>query len=382
MAFAQVKKDVHYTSKLQKKAYLSAQKFIGTAKSKMDLYFSGRGRLKIDTLIIDEKGRAIHLYLNRFLAEAPLRNEMVQNLKTAFSLQLPASLKKYDINIYSENIELNNYIPNIYRNNIVETDKSRMPQTNNIRPIRKNLVNPLKPFQITNGLNNSNIALWGSHGYYYESSLDRWAWQRARLFTTVEDLGPTSFVLPFLIPMLNNSGAFVMTPRERDTQTYEVIIDNDVANKFTKYPDFLEQTKPNTAFAYSGNIAENENPFRKGTYLFGKAAAKDSIVWVPDFPESGNYMVYIAYGYVKEASELKYRIYYDGGYQEYLVDQKIGHGTWIPLGNHYFKKGVGQTSGKVVLYIEKGQTLSIDAIRFGGGMGKASQAGGVAGYGG
>ena len=36
-----------------------------------------------------------------------------------------------------------------------------------------------------------------------------------------------SFVLPYLVPMLENAGAYVMLPRERDTQINEVIVDND-----------------------------------------------------------------------------------------------------------------------------------------------------------
>ena len=74
---------------------------------------------------------------------------------------------------------------------------------------------------------NRHIALWQSHGWYYEPKLDRWEWQRARIFQTVEDLYTQSYVLPFLVPMLENAGANVLLPRERDCQTAEVIVDND-----------------------------------------------------------------------------------------------------------------------------------------------------------
>ena len=33
-----------------------------------------------------------------------------------------------------------------------------------------------------------------SHGWYYEPKLDRWEWQRARIFQTVEDLYTQSYV--------------------------------------------------------------------------------------------------------------------------------------------------------------------------------------------
>ncbi len=69
--------------------------------------------------------------------------------------------------------------------------------------------------------------MWPSHGWYYNNKMERWEWQRPRLFQTVEDLLPMSFTIPYIIPMLENAGANVFTPRERDTQTNEVIVDND-----------------------------------------------------------------------------------------------------------------------------------------------------------
>ena len=58
-----------------------------------------------------------------------------------------------------------------------------------------------------------------------EPKLDRWEWQRAYL--PDQDLYTQSYVLPFLVPMLENAGANVLLPRERDCQTAEVIVDND-----------------------------------------------------------------------------------------------------------------------------------------------------------
>ena len=95
-------------------------------------------------------------------------------------------------------------------------------------PLTKPLVTPISiPYTPTNGLSNRHIAMWQSHGFYYESKLTRWEWQRARIFQTVEDLYTQSYVLPFLVPMLENAGANVLLPRERDCNTQEVIVDND-----------------------------------------------------------------------------------------------------------------------------------------------------------
>ena len=90
------------------------------------------------------------------------------------------------------------------------------------------------------GLSNRHIAMWQSHGRYYEAKLDRWEWQRCRLLQTVEDLYTQSYVLPFLVPMLEQAGANVLIPRERDWNSFEAIVDND-GNSFqpkAKYSEY------------------------------------------------------------------------------------------------------------------------------------------------
>ena len=41
--------------------------------------------------------------------------------------------------------------------------------------------------------------------------------------------------MPYVIPMLQNAGAIVFTPRERDWQRNEIVIDNDDAVKSVYY---------------------------------------------------------------------------------------------------------------------------------------------------
>ena len=47
------------------------------------------------------------------------------------------------------------------------------------------------------------------------------------LFGTTEDLYTQTIVIPYLLPMLENAGAVVISPRERNWQKQEVIVDND-----------------------------------------------------------------------------------------------------------------------------------------------------------
>ena len=48
-----------------------------------------------------------------------------------------------------------------------------------------------------------------------------------KLFQITEDTHTMSYILPYVVPMLENAGAYVMLPRERDINRNEVIVDND-----------------------------------------------------------------------------------------------------------------------------------------------------------
>ena len=61
-------------------------------------------------------------------------------------------------------------------------------------------------------LTERNIALWPSHGMYYNADRDEWIWQRATLWTTVEDLYSQEYV-KLIRRMLENAGATVHMPR-------------------------------------------------------------------------------------------------------------------------------------------------------------------------
>ena len=89
------------------------------------------------------------------------------------------------------------------------------------------VVNLSSPHRPAKGLYNRHIALWSSHGRYYNQEKDKWLWQRPNLFCTNEDLFTQTIVTPYLIPILERAGANVFTPRERDWQPNEVVVDND-----------------------------------------------------------------------------------------------------------------------------------------------------------
>ena len=57
-----------------------------------------------------------------------------------------------------------------------------------------------------------NIVVYPSHGIYYNRDRDEWIWQRATLWTTVEDLYSQEYVR-LVKRMLENAGANVLMPR-------------------------------------------------------------------------------------------------------------------------------------------------------------------------
>ncbi|MDD4638506.1 MAG: xanthan lyase, partial [Bacteroidales bacterium] len=235
-------------------------------------------------------------------------------------------------------------------------------------------------YKITGGLQNRHIAMWQSHGYYYEQKLLRWEWQRARFFGTVEDLYTQSYVLPFLVPMLENAGAVVMLPRERDIQVNEVIVDNDDPSTGYSEPSGLWKDSDSSGFYREKDIyLSGENPFRSGSAresVITGSGRKSFVVFRPHIPERGEYAVYVAYqSHPSSTKSALYTIHHKGGATKVIVNQSMGGGTWIYLGTFLFEKGRND-DGFVELsgiLSEKGDVLSADAVRLGGGMGNIAR---------
>lgn len=352
-----------------------------TIKESMSLSFPPAA--KIENVSVDRRKKLININLSKEFSYVPFRNETVELLYKQFKEELGSDYSDFDLKINALGFPIEELIPNYYRNGFAEYDQKRMPVNKNIRPkpIVRNISSKNNPI---NGLNGKNILLWHSHGWYYNSKLDRWEWQRPRLFQSVEDLIPMSFTLPYLIPMLENAGANVFVPRERDIQTNEVVIDNDsptnpiTKSRFTIHDGekLIWQKGSEPAFGIGDPpYKENENPFKLGSTVFtySNFLGDANCEWIPEIPQAGEYAVYISYTHSPEnVSDAHYTIYHSGGQTEFEVNQQIGGSTWIYLGKFYFNKGYNPSSGKVVLNNkskEQGLIVSADAVRFGGGMG-------------
>ncbi len=227
------------------------------------------------------------------------------------------------------------------------------------------------------GLSGKHIAMWPSHGYYYDRKQDRWYWQRARCFGSVEDISIFSYVQPFIAPMMENAGAYVMMPRERDTQTNEIIIDNDKGRKSVKYSDVSRKNrKTGAGFAPAAVWADGTNPFTQGTHIAAPITQKDKpqLRYNANIEEAGDYAVYISYADVPEGVKARYVVHHAGGSDSFIVDQNKGGGLFHYLGTFAFAAGDKQPVVEISAAdasLTKG-VLTSDAIRLGGGMGNVA----------
>lgn len=375
---------------------ISSQTVSKEAKEYIERYFEfnnpdsvGVACPKLKDIEVDAKRKRVDITFDKTLEYRPFREDFVSKAKKDIQKKLGRKFRGYDINIYTNGAELFDLIPNFYRSKNRQDRSRLLPADDDADFVQAWTRNDSRPIVPTEGLEGRHISLWQSHGIYYKEDKNEWRWQRPALFGTREDLLTQSFVLPYLIPMLERAGAVVFTPRERDVQTYEVIVDNDVDNRSVyrerNSRSSVWQTAPGAGFGMRKfKYMNGENPFEHGTArLVESGTYKQEAVaeWIPDIPETGEYAVYVSYKTVEGSTQFAhYRVYHAGGVTDFTVNQTIGGGTWVYLGTFRFDKGVN-SYGMVALsnVCDDDGVVTADAVRFGGGMGNIMRGGEVSG---
>ena len=329
----------------------------------------GIGEIKLKSFNL-QKGNRLTIVMNDEFAYLPFRKELVKQAYDTVRAVLPQKLKDRKISILAGGYEISRLIP--------FADNHKRFSVTCHRPI----VEPVnRLYTPDRGLLNRHIALWQSHGYYFEQSLNRWEWQRARIFETVEDLFTQSFVMPFLTPMLEQAGAYVFSPRERDTNLHELIADNDDPNTYCETETEKEKWgHGGTGFARKAALyTDSQNPFTDGTFRQAHTTTdpRKAITarWQVTIPESGRYAVYVAYHTVKHSTDnALYTIHHKGGESQFRVNQTMGGGTWIYLGHFDFeagKKACVELSN--LSSHEHERIVTADAVKIGGGYGNIAR---------
>lgn len=247
-----------------------------------------------------------------------------------------------------------------------------------------------KPNKIEQGLQNRHITLWASHGRYFDLKKGIWKWQRPLLFGTTEDLFTQTIVVPYLIPMLENAGAVVFTPRERDWQKEEVIVDNDQKSATPYYIvnasryDWTPTDEPGFAIP-QGNLKDGDAPFQSGTALMIPTTKKKKhvteTIYRPLLKEAGRHAVYVSYQTTEESvPDAQYTVVHKGQKTVFHVNQQMGGGTWVYLGTFDFDAGCNDRNCVIVSNLcHHDGVVTTDAVRFGGGMGNIEREGFVSG---
>ncbi|MDR2127295.1 MAG: xanthan lyase [Prevotellaceae bacterium] len=353
---------------------------IGERLTAVAKQYTNIGTLQIRKITIDDNAKQVVINASESLSYVPFRPDNTEEMYWAVKFLFPEKQQKYKFIIRTNGMSIDDLIPNFYRTKHFDKIRKFKRKADN-----QLVVNVSKPYEISSGLQNRHIAVWQSHGWYYEQKLARWEWQRSRIFQTVEDLFTQSFVLPYLVPMLENAGANVLIPRERDIQLNEVIVDNDGSAFLSKYIEKnsreVWETPVDSGFAHVRDFyIENENPFRMGTYRQISTVKDDDdesyAEWIPNIPETGHYAVYVSYKTLQNSSDnATYTVFHKGGETKFEVNQTMGGGTWIYLGTFAFDKGCNDNFGVRLSNIAKKreQIITADAVKFGGGMGNIAR---------
>lgn len=364
---------------------LMAQKNAGWQQSVRD-YFANYTNPALHTahatlasIALDDSTKTITLTANGGFKEQYFTEPLVSKILNELKNLLPETLRDYELCVMTDGRRIEDLVPNAWRTGKKDANR-RWAQTNSAPAWVRNAS---RPYDIEQGLDGVHLALWQSHGRYYDSTKRKWKWQRPNLFCSCEDLLSQTIVIPYLIPMLENAGAVVYTPRERDWQRNEAIVDNDRPNQDGEYTEgtldataFRWETAPRTGFAHLRTLYQpTDSPFSDGTARCVKAVPSTRHAsyaqWMPNIPERGWYAVYVSYQSLDNSvTDAHYTVHHAGGETQFLVNQRMGGGTWVYLGTFLFNAGQNQ-EGSVMLTNESEETgiVTADAVRFGGGMG-------------
>ena len=329
---------------------------------------------------LDHQKKTLVITADEFFACQEFTPEITEHIYKKIKGEIPKVYRDYQLMVMTNGMTIDELIPNRLSQN---ADKSRLWGDIDYdgEPWVKNISSPVK---VTHGLQNSHISLWASHGRFYDQARGYWRWQRPNLFSTTEDLYTQTIVVPYLIPMLEKAGAIVFTPRERDWQKQEIIVDNDGSKanyiEVTKGDKWQTSKQPGFAF-HTGTYTDGENPFVAGSARMVKTTSSKSryslATYQPYFQKAGRYAVYVSYQTLENSiPDALYTVWHKGERTQFYVNQQMGGGTWVYLGTFDFDAGYSEFNRVTVSNqsSEKG-IVTTDAIRFGGGMGNIERDG-------
>ena len=315
---------------------------------------------------IDVTDDSVKVDLSENFGDVPFTRESVDKLKDDIKASLGEDFAHHKVALSIAGSDINNYYSDF-------ENSYKRKHTPFITTLDENHL-------YKKGLSGNIVAVWPSHGWYFEPYLNRWEWQRARMFQTVEDMYTHSYMIPFIMPMLENAGAYVWDARERDTHNFGAVVDNDGKLAQSGYRESNGKKKWSTGsdngFAYNRSTYRDfENPFEEGTYRMVETEKdKNKLAtasWDVEMPEAGTYAIYISYKSLpNSAHDATYTINSLEGSRRFVVDQSMGGGVWVYIGSFQLAKGLNKNVVTLTNHSsKKNAVITADAIKVGGGKG-------------
>ena len=199
--------------------------------------------------------------------------------------------------------------------------------------------------------------VWLSPGHGWLNSGSGFTTQRGNTNDIVEDLVSAENIDYYLMGYLYNAGSNVWSVRERDVNTNEIIVDNDI---------------PSSGYSETGSWNNGSVAGYGGTYRVASADATESATasFVPNITQSGLYWVSVrCVAGANRATDVSFKIIHTGDTSIIKVNQEIHGETWVHLGQFYFTNGSLNKITITNLSLETGQAIIADAVRLGGGIG-------------
>ena len=336
-----------------------------------------RNKIKLERVSVDDSLKQVKVTANAAFGEQMFTQENIQKIYNDLRALLPDSLQSYQLNVETGGWEISSLAAPGAQRTWGNIDYKGKPWVSNAS----------RPYPISRGLANRHFSIWASHGIYYNIAEGKWKWQRPPLFATSEDFFTQTIVTPYLLPMLEKAGAVTFSPRERDLQKQEVIVDNDQGSGYEEHSmhdNFHTTEQPGFAL-HEGNYLDKENPFEAGTARViettDHAHRQSYVSYQPTLPEAGRYAVYVSYQTVKGCiDDALYTVWHKGVATNFHVNQQMGGSTWVYLGTFDFDAGSSEQNRVVLSNLSENHgVVTADAVRFGGGMGNIERGGRLSG---
>ena len=155
------------------------------------------GGLRVNSVKADKGSRTAKVFLNENFTYLPVTKELIKDMTDETVKLLPDSLSGYQLSLMVGDKPLSYFITTI----------DKLPEQ-----YRKNpsfVVDALPLAHAKEGLEGDIVAMWASHGRYFKPGSSNWYWQRPQLFQVTEDTHTMSYILPYVVPMIENAGGYV-----------------------------------------------------------------------------------------------------------------------------------------------------------------------------